>query len=179
MNLIKKKSGKIRILIDSKLHNFCFSNSIEHAEKPKSDAKSKPIQKSNVRASVPTLQSLIDCSFKQQLQNFKTTGKQLEVDDVVLTQMSGYCPWPGKIEGFTKDKKRIRCYFYGSHNRGTVDVARTILFVDASELVRLINLKKKIGPMRDFVKGVRELEIEKHIPESLSSLRELDPIEWM
>lgn len=120
---------------------------------------------------------MIDRTFKQQLQSFRKTEKQLEIGDPVLAQMSGYGPWAAKIEGFTKDKKRIKCYFYGSHDRGTVDVTSAIPFPDAFPSIRLINLRKKIGPMKDFVKGIKELEIEQGVPENLSSLREFDTIE--
>lgn len=121
---------------------------------------------------------MIDRTFKQQRQSFQKTGKQLEIGDPVLAQMSGYgCAWPAVIEEFTKDKKRMKCYFYGSHNRGTVDVMKAIPFADAFQSIRLINLRRKIGYMEDFVRGVKELEIERGVPENLSSLREFDSIE--
>lgn len=126
---------------------------------------------------VPTLQSIIDSTFKQQLQKFRETGKQLEIGDSVLAQMSGYGPWPSCIEGFTKNKQRIKCYFYGSHDRGSVDTTKVIPFDDAFDTIRLINLRKKIGYLKQFVKGINELEIAHGVPEHLSSLRELESLE--
>lgn len=91
--------------------------------------------------------------------------------------MSGYVPWPAKVEDFTKDRKRIKCYFYGTHNHGSVDTAKSIPFRNGFQSIRLINLRKKIGPMKDFEKAVKEVEIEQGIPESLSCLRGFDALE--
>lgn len=138
------------------------------------------VQKSTqntTKTSVLTLQSMIDRTFKQQLQDFQNTGQQLKIGDSVLAQMSGYRAWPAKIEDFTKNKTRVKCYFYGSHNRGTVDVTKAIPFADGFQTIRLINLRKKIGPMKDFAKGIKELEIDQGVPENLSSLREFDVID--
>lgn len=72
------------------------------------------------KTTVLTLQSIINKTFQQEVQAYKSTRNQLKIGEPVLAQMSGYVAWPAKIENFTKDKKRIKCYFYGSHNRGTV-----------------------------------------------------------
>lgn len=120
---------------------------------------------------------MIDRTFKQHLQDFKKTGNQLKIGDPVLAQMSGYGPWPSLIEDFTKDKKRIKCYFFGSHDRGSVDITKAIPFADAYHVIRLITLRKKIGYLKEFVKSVKELEIQCGIPINLSSLRELESLE--
>lgn len=86
--------------------------------------------------------------------------------------MKGYAPWPAKIHGFSKDGSKLKCYFYGSHNNGSVDRKNAVPFIDAYEIVRLIKLRQP----RDFVKGILELEIENGIPSSLSSLNELAAI---
>lgn len=92
---------------------------------------------------------------------------------VVLAKMAGYCPWPARIEGFTKNRLRIKCYFYGTMNRGTVDTNKTIPFQNAHEMVRLINIRSP----KYFAKGVKELEVEQGVPPELSSLREIDCLE--
>lgn len=83
--------------------------------------------------------------------------------------MSGYCAWPSRIDGFTKNNRRMKCYFYGSHNIGTVDVNQAIPFKDAYSIIRLINLRKP----PQFAKGVREVEIVYGIPHELSALRDI------
>lgn len=127
-----------------------------------------------VRTSVITLQGLIDQTFKQQL---KDCQQNFKIGDPILAQMSGYSPWPGHVEGFTKDKKCLKCYFYGSHNRGSVNVSRAIPFVDAFQCIRLLSLRKRVGYMKDFIKGIKELEIEYGVPVNLSSLKEVDSLE--
>lgn len=163
-----------RILINPKFH-------IEHIQKINdvgATDKSQEPNKAVLRTSVITLQGMIDQTFKQQLKHCQQTGKQnFKLGDPILAQMSGYSPWPGRIEGFTKDKKFVKCYFYGSHNRGSVNVLRAIPFVDAFQCIRLLVLRKQIGHMKDFVKGIKELEIKHGVPISLSSLRELDSLE--
>lgn len=122
--------------------------------------------------SVPTLQIIIDKTFKKELNEFQNSGKELEVGQAVLAKMSGYCPWPARIEGFTKNKLRMQCYFYGAMNRGTIDVSKTIPFENAFEIIRLINLRNT----KDFAKGVKELEIEQGVPAELSSLKEMESL---
>lgn len=87
--------------------------------------------------------------------------------------MCGYCPWPAKIVGSTQNHRRVKCYFYGSHNNGTVDVNRVIPFEKGLEVIRLINLRHT----KNFAKEIREIEIENGVPEELSALREMQSIE--
>lgn len=89
-----------------------------------------------------------------------------------MAKFSGYCPWPTRVDGFTKDGRRIKCYFYGSHNTGSVDINQAIPFQNALEIIRLINLRNP----RDFSKGVREIEIQNGVPDELSALREAEAI---
>lgn len=129
--------------------------------------------KTAASSTVPTLQNMIDKTFNNELARFIESGKQLEIGDPILTRMSGYPPWPADVEGLTKDKKRIKCYFYGSHNRGSVDYNKTLPFFDALETIRLLCLRQP----KDFVKGVREIEIKYGVPEQFSCLREFETIE--
>lgn len=121
---------------------------------------------------VPTLQSLIDSTFKREAKQFENSGQKFEEGDAVLAKMSGYCAWPSHIDGFTKNGRRMKCYFYGSHNIGTVDVNQAIPFKDTFSIIRLINLRDP----PQFAKGVKELELENGIPDELSALREVSAI---
>lgn len=122
---------------------------------------------------VPTLQSMIDDTFKKEVKTFEKNGKHFKIGDMVLAKMSGYGPWPSRVDGFTKNGLRAKCYFYGSNNNGSVDTNRMIPFEDASEIIRLINIRNPI----DFAKGVREIEILNGIPHELSALRAIEPIQ--
>lgn len=163
-------------MYDSKIYCSCFQL-VRHTKIAAGDARDKTEKEEKSITTVLTLQSIIDKTFKQELQDYKKTGHHLKKGDPVLAQMSGYVAWPARIEDFTKNGKRLKCYFYGTHDRGTVDATRAIPFANGFQSIRLINLRKKIGPMRDFAKGIKELEIEQNVPENLSSLRDFDTIE--
>lgn len=122
---------------------------------------------------MPTIQQFITVSFDNQLQNFKKNEIQLKKGDAILARMKGFDPWPAKIVDFTNDKKIIKCYFFGTHNTGSVGIRNAIPFVDAIETVRLVCLRKPVA----FVKGIKEIEIECAIPNEFSCLREFEQIE--
>lgn len=123
-------------------------------------------------ANVPSLQQIIADTFKNSVKEFRQLKRELEVGEFVLARMRGYCPWPAKIVSFTKDRRSTKCYFYGSHNNGSVNISEIIPFKDGYNTIRLI----KIRCLKDFEKGIREIEIENGIPDHLSSLREVETI---
>lgn len=86
--------------------------------------------------------------------------------------MKGYSPWPAKIISFTKDRKSAKCYFYGSNNNGSVKTDEIIPFKDGFDTIRLL----KNFNLKDFEKGVREIENINDIPAHLSALREIDAL---
>lgn len=86
--------------------------------------------------------------------------------------MSGYCAWPAHVKGFTQNGRRIKCFFYGSHNTGTVNTNQAIPFKNGVSIIQLINLRNPC----DFAKGVREIERESGVPDELSVLRELGAV---
>lgn len=118
------------------------------------------------------LQQCINRTFKNACKEFQNQQIPLNVGDFIMGQMKGYCAWPARITSFTKNRSRVSCYFYGSHNNGPVDVNKLIRFEDGFEIIRLINTRNPPG----FQKAVKELETAYGIPENLSSLRENLPI---
>lgn len=108
----------------------------------------------------------IKSTFEKSLKEFEKTKTKFEVGDLVLARMTGYAPWPAKIVSFTKDGRRATCFFFGSQNQGPVGVRQMIPFKDGFDVIRLV----KMQCLTDFEKGVREIEIEHHIPEDMSSL---------
>lgn len=109
---------------------------------------------------IPTIYQLTNQVFSNALKSFKAAGSDFKVNEYVLGRMKGYAPWPAKIQAFTKDGSKLKCYFFGSHNTGTVDRKNAIPFQYAPEVIRLIKLRQP----HCFIKGVRELEIENNIP---------------
>lgn len=135
------------------------------------ETQSKDNRKQNNRMdSAPTLENAIKSTFQKSLKEFKETKQNLSIGDFVLARMRSYKPWPAKIVSFSKNMSSIRVHFYGSHNEGSVSSKEIIPFSDAFSTIRLI----KIQNPKDFVKGVREIEIENGIPEERSSLREIE-----
>lgn len=112
-------------------------------------------------------------AFLAALKHFRSTGSSFEVNQFVLGQMKGYPPWPARIQGFTKDGSKLKCYFFGTHNTGSVDRKKAIPFGNAYNVVRLISLSMPSY----FIKAVREVEALNGVPESQSSLNELHSIQ--
>lgn len=77
---------------------------------------------------VPTLQDIIKTNFKYSLKQFQATKQTFQVGDRVLARMKGFSPWPARIISFTKNRLSARCYFYGSHDNGSVAVNEIIPF---------------------------------------------------
>lgn len=132
-------------------------NSKKELEKPKKTV-SKP----------PSLQRIIDDTFESITKKFAESKKELNIGDIVLGRMRGYTPWAARICSFTKDKKSAGCYFYGSHNNGPVNTSKMVPFKDGFEVIRLIAIRDPY----DFVKGIKEVELEIGIPDDRSCIKE-------
>lgn len=130
-------------------------------------------QRKRTTTTVPTLQNVIDSTFKREAKLFENSGEKFEKGEAVLAKMSGYCAWPARVDGFTQNGRRIRCFFYGSHNTGTVDTNQAIPFKNGFSIIRLIHLRNP----QDFAKAVREIEMQNGVPDELSALRESAAIE--
>lgn len=134
------------------------------------------MDKSAVRArtfNMPSIQKYIAIAFEKQLEIFRQKEMQLKKGDAILAKMRGYDPWPARILDFTNNKKTIKCYFFGTHNTGSIGIRNAIPFADALETIRLICLRNSIG----FVKGIMEIETEYGVPKDLSSLKECEAIQ--
>lgn len=132
------------------------------------NSKNKTNERKDRIQRAPTLYELTDATFLNALKIFKNNGRKLRVNDYILGQMKGYPPWPARVQGFTKDGSKLKCYFFGTHNTGSVGSKLAIPFEDSFEVVRLIKLRQP----HNFIKGVLELEIELGVPKSLSSVKD-------
>lgn len=65
-----------------------------------------------------TLTNFINNAWKECKNEFNNSGNPIKIVDIVMAKMQTFSPWPGKITGFTKDKKRANIYFFGDHNVG-------------------------------------------------------------
>lgn len=126
----------------------------------------------NKRTGVPTLRYSMTESFKKAAKHSKLSKKEFQIGDFVLARMKGYSPWPAKVISFTKDRKSANCYFFGSDNNGSVKTDQIIPFQDGFDTIRLL----KMFNLKDFEKGVREIEYINKIPAHLSALREIDAL---
>lgn len=124
---------------------------------------------------MPTIEQFVALSFQNQLSEFHKNGPDMKIGDSILAKMRGYDPWPARIMDFSSNMKRIKCYFYGTHNTGFVGFKHVIPFIDAYQTVRLIYLRKT--QHSEFVKGIHEIEIEFGVPEQASCLREIGAVE--
>lgn len=99
---------------------------------------------------------------------FHESGKQLSVGDAVVVRMRGFLPWPGRVQSIGPNNKTVNCYFFGTHNSGPVGSKNIMTFDGAKETIRLVALRSP----KDYVKGVKEMEIERGVPEEMSCLNE-------
>lgn len=118
----------------------------------------------------PTLQTLIESSWR----TCKTENKNqpLQIDDIVMGKMFKFCTWPGTIIEFTKDKKRAKILFFGTHNICSVNISEIVPFSAAHKVIRLILLRNP----NDFSKGILEAERVLGIDENLSITKQQNAI---
>lgn len=121
---------------------------------------------------MPTLQHFIDAAYQKELREFHESEIQLKIGDPVVARMKGYLPWPGRIENFSSNNKTINCFFYGTHNTGAVGSKSVMPFSFAVETVRLVCIRSP----NQYIKGVKEIEVEHGVPEELSCLTDLKAI---
>lgn len=96
---------------------------------------------------------------------------KLSINDLVMSKLRGFLPWPSKVLGITKRKTfdEIKVEFYGAEpfeRFGFVKINEVAYFKDCIDLIKVI-LRR--NPLK-FIKGVKEVEVIFGLPESLSIL---------
>lgn len=122
---------------------------------------------------VKTLTQLINEEWRRCKRTFKEKKIIFKVDTVVMAQMKGYSPWPSLVSDINKNGKRVKVFFFGTSNTGTVDSSEIVPMEQCSEIIRLLLLRKTI----DFAKGVREAELSLGIPVEKSAVKSTQEIE--
>lgn len=122
------------------------------------------VQSTSEKHMAKTVTQLVNDTWKISVREKKQSKIILKENDIVMAKMRGYSPWPGKIISFTKNLKRAEIYFYGSHNKGSVDVNDMVLFENSHKVIRLQLLRV----LSNFTKGILEVEIEMNVPREMS-----------
>lgn len=115
-----------------------------------------------------TLYELTNDAWKRCKNIFHNQNIALEEGQYVMTKMRSFSPWPAKINGFSKNKKKVYVYFYGTNNSGTVEIKETIPFQKSDEVIRMQLLRH----LQCFAKGIREVETELGISAEMSITNE-------
>lgn len=134
----------------------------------------KPASQMNAitNISAKSLNSLINTSWKNCKKNFTSSNQKIKVGDIVLAKMATYCPWPSRIESLASNGKRAQVYFFGEHNRGSVNVSEIVLLSECHDVIRLLVLRK----LGTFHKSISEIETMLKIPSHQSFLKEIPQI---
>lgn len=154
--------------IELKINSSEIAVESDSSEANKLEAeKSKTVMRTNVQ----TLNSIIGIEWKRCKGEFG--HNKIEIGDIVLAKMSGYSPWPSRIEDFSKNRKRINVYFFGTNNRGSVNATEVVAFEHCFNLIRYLSFRK----FSEFHKSVIEVETLLGIESHLSLLKECQAIQ--
>lgn len=109
---------------------------------------------------------LADLAWRKCKSNHKQNGHKISVNDVIMTKVRSYSPWPAIVLEFV-NKKRIKVEFFGvdqNEKFGFIDLVEITRFSDSAEVIFLL-LKRNICK---FKKAVLEAELFCGIPNSVS-----------
>lgn len=124
----------------------------------------KTIQQPEKLPRSKTLAELSNDAWKRCKKHTKSQQIIFQIDQYVMAKMMSFSPWPAKITGFTKNRKKAYVYFFGTNNSGSVEINEITSFHDAEEVIRMQLLRH----LSHFAKGIKEVETELGIPVELS-----------
>lgn len=124
---------------------------------------------------IPTIYQLTNTAWRRCLAESKRKNSVLVVGQHVLAHMKSFVPWPAIIISFNSNQKRINVHFYGTNQKGTVHAKDVAAFQDASEVIRLLLLRK--ATLNGYQKAIREVEILNKIPIEESITLDLNAIQ--
>lgn len=122
-----KKQHSTNNTFNIKLKKTLSELTIEHCEQIHAPARSQS-QLSIVRKSSnpPTLNSLITSAWNKCKSEFKSSGKSIETDMIVMTV------------DCVNGKKKTTVYFFGERTTGTVNFNEIVPFKDCFEVIKLL-----------------------------------------
>lgn len=92
--------------------------------------------------------------------------KHVEVNQIVLFRMRGFCEWPSRI--LSIDKNVVEVQFFGDRTTQKSVLGENIFkFEESTELI-LFNLRNR--KKKDYEKAIKEAEMMMRIPEEMSIL---------
>lgn len=118
------------------------------------------------------LQQFID----EEWRKCKKIKPQHTIGNIVLAKMKTYPPWPSCIESISANGKRAQVYFFGTDNRGSVEVKEIVGFETAIDVIRLLLKRPQDRNMMFFLKGILEAERVVGIDEKFSVTKEQDAL---
>lgn len=92
----------------------------------------------------------------------------VEINDIVLCKMRGYCLWPAMVTGLKNGLVSIQ--FFGDHTTHTAAIKNFFKFEDSSDFI-LALLKGRKNPL--LAKSIREAELALGIPRENSLLNQI------
>lgn len=150
-----KKQHSTNNTFNIKLKKTLSELTIEHCEQIHAPARSQsflPVVRKT--SNPPTLNSLITSAWNKCKSEFKSSGKSIETDMIVMSKMSTYSPWPSRLVDCVNSKKKTTVYFFGDHTTGAVNTTEIVPFADCFEVIKLLLLRK----ISVFHKSVMEVE---------------------
>lgn len=94
--------------------------------------------------------------------------ERLEMGQIVLCKMRGFCEWPGIVTGFQKNLVTIE--FFGDHTSHKAAMNNFFNFEDSYDVI-LNNLRTKKTP--SYAKSIQEAEYALGIPMEKSILNRI------
>lgn len=88
-----------------------------------------------------------------------TPAKSVQLGEVVLCKMRGFCEWPARVTGF--ENGLILVEFFGDHTTHKAAIHNFYKFEDSSDAIR-DNLRGRKNPL--YSKSIREAECVLGIP---------------
>lgn len=85
-----------------------------------------------------SLTTLINQNWKTCKIDFNSSGHPIKLGALVMAKMASYSPWPARVDGLTKNNKRV---FFGENNVGSVNTNEIVNFSECHSVIRLLLLQ--------------------------------------
>lgn len=173
-NLQEEGKNTLRIQISSKRPDDSGYSTKQRAEEPEEfDDMNNPCKRRKIDEPTMSLRPRTAKKIHQEAKQKKSTAivslrsipkpkplDVVEIGEVVLCKIRGYCEWPAMVTGY--EKQLIVIKFFGDHTTYKTAIHNFFSFKDSHETIAH-NLRSRKTPL--FAKSIREAEIFLGIPE--------------